>query len=84
MPTAARLSIPFTSIFPTIAVSVMDKNGSAIPAINAGMASVLIRLKLISVFKEKNSKTKLQFDFGRNLDHTKKCTFVKKINLYKG
>ena len=50
IPTAARLSIPFLSILPTIAVSVMDKKGSAIPAISAGIASVLIRLKLMSVF----------------------------------
>ena len=27
--------------------------------------------------KRKNiQKTKLQFDIGRNLDHSKKCTFV--------
>ena len=32
----------------------MDNKGSAIPAINAGIASLLIRLKLISVFKKNN------------------------------
>ena len=30
----------------------MDNKGSAIPAIKAGIASLLIRLKLISVFKK--------------------------------
>ena len=77
MAIAPRLSFALKSILPIIAVSVIEIRGSAIPAIKAGIASWLIRLKLISVFKrEKYSKTKLQFDIGRNLDHSKKCTFV--------
>ena len=47
MPAAARDSEPFTGILPTMAVSVIDKRGSAIPAIVAGIASLLILLKLI-------------------------------------
>lgn len=39
IPTAARASVGFTFKFPTIAVSVIDKSGSAIPAIIAGIAS---------------------------------------------
>ena len=45
IPTAAKASVELTSKLPTIAVSVMDKSGSAIPAIIAGMASLLIALK---------------------------------------
>jgi hypothetical protein len=42
MPTAASASVGFKLIFPTIAVSVIDNKGSAIPEIMAGMASLLI------------------------------------------
>jgi hypothetical protein len=42
IPTAAKLSVAFTSIFPIIAVSVMDNIGSATPAIKAGIASLLM------------------------------------------
>ena len=45
------LATPFTGIFPTMAVSVIDSSGSAIPAIVAGMAKRLIALKLIEIFK---------------------------------
>jgi hypothetical protein len=38
---------------PTIAVSVIDKIGSAIPAIVAGIARLLIVLKLTTVFKNR-------------------------------
>ena len=66
-------------MLPIIAVSVIDIRGSAIPAIKAGIASLLILLKLISVFKKKSIlKTKLQFEDGRKLYHSKKCTFVMK------
>lgn len=47
IPTAASASVGFTLIFPTIAVSVMDNKGSAIPEIIAGMASLLICRKEI-------------------------------------
>ena len=52
MPTAAILSVALLSILPIIAISVIDKIGSAIPAIKAGIASLLMFLKLISAFKK--------------------------------
>ena len=52
IPAAARDSSPSTGIFPTIAVSVMDNSGSAIPAIVAGMAKAFMDLKLTEVFKK--------------------------------
>ena len=39
IPAAANDSKPFTGIFPTMAVSVMDNKGSAMPEIVAGTAS---------------------------------------------
>ena len=51
IPTAASDSVAFISIFPTMAASVNDKIGSETPEINAGIASLLICLRLISVFK---------------------------------
>lgn len=51
MPTAANDSVAFTSILPTMAASVKDNIGSETPEINAGIASLLICLRLISVFK---------------------------------
>ena len=53
IPTAARDSRPSPGMFPTIAVSVMERSGSAIPAIVAGMASLLIVFRLIDVFKDR-------------------------------
>ena len=50
MPAAASDSIPLMGIFPTIAVSVIDSNGSAIPETVAGMARRLIFLKVTAVF----------------------------------
>lgn len=47
IPTAASASVGFTVIFPTIAVSVIDSKGSAIPEMIAGIASLLICLKEI-------------------------------------
>ena len=58
IPTAAKLSVAISSIFPIIAVSVMDNRGSAIPAIKAGMASLLIFLKLNEEFKQKKIDNK--------------------------
>jgi hypothetical protein len=52
IPTAARDSSPFTGIFPTMAVSVIDKIGSAMPAIVAGIASLLMVLNDTTVFKK--------------------------------
>ena len=47
MPTAASASVGFKWIFPTMAVSVIDNKGSAIPEMMAGMASLLILPKEI-------------------------------------
>jgi len=44
MPTAANDSVALISIFPIMAVSVMDKIGSEIPDIRAGIASLLMCL----------------------------------------
>lgn len=44
IPTAAKASVALISILPTIAVSVIDNNGSAIPAISAGKANLFICL----------------------------------------
>lgn len=52
IPTAAKDSMPSTGILPTMAVSVMERTGSAMPATVAGMASLLIDLSFISVFKD--------------------------------
>ena len=51
IPTAARDSVALFSIFPIIAVSVIDNRGSAITAISAGKAKLFIFLWLMSVFK---------------------------------
>ena len=45
IPTAAKDSVAFVSIFPTMAVSVMDRIGSETPEIKAGIASLFIFLK---------------------------------------
>ena len=50
IPAAAKDSSPLTGMFPTMAVSVMDKSGSAIPAIVAGIANLFIFLRVIAVF----------------------------------
>src|SRR5690606_9629405 len=47
MPAAARDSRPSTGMFPTMAVSVMDNRGSAIPDMVAGTARALMLLKSI-------------------------------------
>lgn len=52
IPTAAKDSVALPSMLPIIAVSVIDKIGSAIPAINAGTANLLMCLKLMFVFTE--------------------------------
>jgi hypothetical protein len=39
MPTAPNDTVAFSAILPTTIVSVIDKIGSAIPEINAGIAS---------------------------------------------
>ncbi len=51
MPTAAKDSVAFTSILPTIAASVKDRIGSDIPEINAGIASLFICFRLIDAIK---------------------------------
>lgn len=45
IPTAASASVGFNFILPTIAVSVIDNKGSAIPEMMAGIANLLIFLK---------------------------------------
>lgn len=50
IPAAAKDSSPSTGILPTMAVSVIDSSGSAIPAIVAGIASLFMVLRLITVF----------------------------------
>ena len=52
IPAAASDSKPSTGMLPTMAVSVMDNRGSAIPAIVAGIANAFIDLKLTVVFKK--------------------------------
>ena len=52
IPAAAKDSMPSWGMLPTMAVSVIDSIGSAMPAIVAGMARLLIVLKLIGVFKK--------------------------------
>lgn len=42
IPTAAKASVGFTLILPTIAVSVIESSGSAMPEMIAGIASLLI------------------------------------------
>ena len=49
-PTAANDSMGFVVTLPTIAVSVIDNKGSAIPEMSAGMASSFICLKVIFGF----------------------------------
>lgn len=62
MPTAAKDSVAFTGIWPTIAASVRERIGSAIPAIMAGTASLLMYLRLIVV---SNSPIFRDLFFGR-------------------
>lgn len=50
MPTAANDSIGFVVTLPTMAVSVIESKGSAIPAIIAGIANLLIFLNVILDF----------------------------------
>ena len=52
IPAAAKDSNPSTGMLPTIAVSVIDNKGSAIPAIVAGIARAFIDLKLTEVFNK--------------------------------
>lgn len=49
IPTAAKDSVAFIGIWPTIAASVRERIGSEIPAIMAGTASLLMCLRLILV-----------------------------------
>ena len=50
IPAAARDSMPSISILPTIAVSVKESKGSAMPAIVAGIANLLMLLNVIEFF----------------------------------
>lgn len=67
IPTAASASVGFILMFPTMAVSVIDNKGSAIPEIIAGIASLLIFLneifeglfKVLDVYKPQNKTIKL-------------------------
>src|SRR5690606_26939223 len=66
IPTAAKDSVAFKSMFPTMAVSVRDKIGSDTPAIKAGMANLLICFKLMFVLtrRTRNNKKGIHFDWG--------------------
>jgi hypothetical protein len=46
IPTAANDSTEFNSMFPTMAVSVIERSGSAIPEMIAGIANLLIPLNV--------------------------------------
>ena len=50
IPTAANDSVGFKFTLPTIAASDKDKTGSEIPEIKAGIANLLMFLKLILLF----------------------------------
>ena len=51
MPAAANDSNPSTGMLPTMAVSVMERMGSAIPEMVAGIANWLMLLKFTCVLK---------------------------------
>ena len=51
MPTAANASVALSCILPTTAVSVIDKIGSEIPEISAGIANLLMFFMLIACIK---------------------------------
>ena len=51
MPAAAKDSSPSIGILPTIAVSVMERMGSAMPEMVAGIANWLMLLKFTCVLK---------------------------------
>ncbi len=53
IPTAAKASVAFVFILPTIAASVSDKIGSAIPDIKAGIANCCICLESGDILKKK-------------------------------
>lgn len=63
MPTAAKDSTGFVLILPTIAVSVIDRMGSATPEINAGIASLLIYFKDV-IFRAKAFKISKPLKFS--------------------
>ena len=65
IPTAARDSVALISMFPTIAVSVIERIGSAIPAIRAGIASLFIFLNEMFelTILIRNSKKEIHFGF---------------------
>lgn len=66
IPTAAKDSVAFMSIFPIMAASVNDKIGSDTPEINAGIASLFIYFKLMFVFTRlvHNSEMDAHFVWG--------------------
>ena len=51
MPAAAKDSSPSTGMLPTMAVSVMERMGSAMPEMVAGIANWLMLLKFTCVLK---------------------------------
>ena len=66
IPTAANASVGLSLTFPKTAASVNDKMGSETPEMSAGMASLLICLKLILVLKGSihNNKKETHFVVG--------------------
>ena len=85
IPTAANDSTGLRSTLPTIAVSVIDRSGSAIPEIIAGMANRLICLNVILAFKKtcslQREVRKKVYDCKKektSLRHEKRCeVFIK-------
>ena len=69
IPTAPSEIVAFSGIFPTIIVSVIDKIGSAIPEINAGIASFCISeifidfVKLLIHNNKKDTRSGLENKF---------------------
>ena len=72
IPTAPKDSVAWRSIFPTIAVSVIESIGSDIPEINAGIASLFICFKLIC---EDNSSRTFRISKVVTFE-IKMCTFA--------
>ena len=58
IPTAASDSVALRGILPIIAASVNDRIGSEIPAINAGIANLLICFNEMSVLKRLDHKNR--------------------------
>ena len=82
IPTAAKDSIGFKLTFPTIAVSVIESKGSAIPEIIAGIASLLICLKDTFDFKSHNLSRKFRkLFFGDTIEQRKNLNDMRSVEV---